>query len=74
MRCEIFAESSNQAIRVLVIFASNVKRADTRNSLPIFRVFFEDANSAKISSTRIIGVLQYVVLVLQLMCYAVHIL
>ena len=34
----IFAESSYQAMRVLVVFASNVKRSDTSNSLPIFRM------------------------------------
>ena len=38
---------------MVVIFASNVKRSDTRNSLPIFYVlvifciFFEDANNTK---------------------------
>ena len=31
-------ESSNQAIRVLVIFASNVKHSDTRNTRCIFRM------------------------------------
>ena len=33
---------------MLVIFVSNIEYSDTCNSLPNFRVFFEDLNNAKI--------------------------
>ena len=39
LRHEIFEELSNQSIRVLVIFALNIKCSDTRNSLLIFLIF-----------------------------------
>ena len=35
-KVEIFVDFSNQAIHVLLIFTSNVKGSDTRNSRPIF--------------------------------------
>ena len=58
-------ESSNQAILVLVIFASNVKHSDTHNSHSIFCMLVTFAFSLKMRlmqifpARKLIGILQY---------------